>query len=456
VSNGQGVTPRDHTSWQQQKQNRNRKQQQPPHRIAQPPPAHQANQFAPLAQSTADSTVPSDVLPASPTQTAPLAEPTVIPDGPPISPTPIRRVRFNPTKPHIHTYNRNQPLNTRSGRTTPQPSCMRAQSQVVDVATATVPTPSTTFKRGCMKVPSPVVVKATTTLSDRFRFRSLLPQGVPVSRPYVPTDFHIFTISNASIGPHGGVLFRIEAMVLGHRVRCLLDCGASSDFISIEFIKRHGLEKFLQATKHSVRGYDGQLTPAAGVLTAPVILSAFGMEKEAQPQQLLAAQLHSDDIILGLPWLAATGAVIDFAARSVTLDHDGARRTISLAVALSHDQPLQAAPTATSRLMDAVLTLYSAELNNTGRVSHSELARAMRSADDDETLHPHDGIRGCISGQVTTGPASRPWPRVAHQVAARLTTTAPPAATTEPEARGVRGKMAQANGGEWTYQRQSI
>ena len=84
-------------------------------------------------------------------------------------------------------------------------------------------------------------------------------------------------------------------------------------------------------TGHLVRGYDGQLTPAAGVIETEVALSSLGDTKGAVPQRLLAAQLHSDDVILGLPWLSATGAVIDFAARSVALDHDGSRRTISLA-----------------------------------------------------------------------------------------------------------------------------
>ena len=56
---------------------------------------------------------------------------------------------------------------------------------------------------------------------------------------------------------------------------------------------------------------------ADSVLAAPVTLTSLGAAQDATPLQLLAAQLHSDDVILGLPWLSATGAVIDFAARSV-------------------------------------------------------------------------------------------------------------------------------------------
>jgi hypothetical protein len=215
-------------------------------------------------------------------------------------------------------------------------------------------------------------------------FRSLLPQGRPSSTPSsarLPAH-HVFTISNAFVGPHGGILFRVDAMVHGHAARCLIDCGASSVFISTSFVKRHGLEKHVLATEHRVRGYDGQLTPAAGVFAAPVTLSSLGEEKGAAPLQMLVAQLHSDDVILGLPWLVAAGAVIDFAARSVALDHAGSRHTVSLAVAGS------AKPTESTKLMQAVLELYSAELDDDNHVGHGALAALLRRTDDRGSNRP--------------------------------------------------------------------
>jgi hypothetical protein len=206
--------------------------------------------------------------------------------------------------------------------------------------------------------------------------------------PYQSSSHHIFTISNAFVGPHGGILFRIDATVHGHLARCLIDCGASSDFISIEFIKRHGLEKLMLATEHRVRGYDGQLTPAAGVVEAAVTLSSLGEAKGAAPLRLLATQLHSDDVILGLPWLTASGAVIDFAARSVALDHDGGRRTISLAQASFPTQAAGSAPAATTQLMEAVLSLYSAEVDDDNHVSHGALATMLRDVDDRGSMRP--------------------------------------------------------------------
>lgn len=221
-------------------------------------------------------------------------------------------------------------------------------------------------------------------------FRSLLPQGRPWAAPFRSPDGHTFTIANASVGPHAGVLFRVDAMVHGHRVRCLIDCGATSDFISIDFIRRHGLEKLMLATGHLVRGYDGQLTPAAGVLAAPVMLSALGLAAGAEAQQLLAAQLHSDDVILGLPWLTATGAVIDFAARTVALDHAGGRRTLSLAVA---SQPARATPPNTTQLMEAVVGLYAAEVVGPSDMApllrdNGAMATMLRDSDDRGSMRP--------------------------------------------------------------------
>ena len=142
------------------------------------------------------------------------------------------------------------------------------------------------------------------------------------------------------------------------------------------------------ATEHLVRGYDGQLTPAAGVIEAPVALSLLDGVASA-PQRLLVAQLHSDDVILGLPWLAATGAIIDFAARSVSLDHGGNRRTISLSLAPSQAKSSSgSAPTSSTQLMEAVVALYSAEVDEGRHISNSDLAAAMRDVDDRGSARP--------------------------------------------------------------------
>ena len=142
------------------------------------------------------------------------------------------------------------------------------------------------------------------------------------------------------------------------------------------------------ATEHLVRGYDGQLTPAAGVIEAPVALSLLDGAASGAPQRLLVAQLHSDDVILGLPWLASTGAIVDFAARSVSLDHGDGRRTISLAVVPLPAQSSSSAQACSAQIMEAIVALYSAELDGSHHIGSSDLAAAMRDVDDRGSARP--------------------------------------------------------------------
>ena len=347
VSNGQASAPNPIASQQQNKQTPTRNTASLPHRATASQLASPANPFALLTESVADS--------------APIAGSVAPPSAPP-----THTVRFTRATPRVHLYTRTQPLNTRSITTTPKRGCMRWLPVVAAAAS--------------VRAVAGVGPGADTPLLG---FRSLLPQGHPTPTPSARLPpHHLFTLCNTSVGPHGGSLFRVTASVLGHEARCLIDCGASSDFISTSFVERHDLGRHMLASEHRVRGYDGQLTPAAGLLVTPVTLSSLGEQQNAAPQQLLVAQLHSDDVILGLPWLASTGAVLDFAARSVALDHGGERHTISLAVAGS------AVPAATTKLMQAVLELYSAELDDDNHVSHGALATLLRRTDDRGSMRP--------------------------------------------------------------------
>ena len=391
-------------SQRSQPASRPQQQQQQQHRIAALPLAGNANPFAPLAESVADSEA-NDIAssPASATR-ATRSQPAAVRDSKrgirtsgaegrgnntrrephrpfdrPSSHTHLRgmagriastaanmkAVRIDRAKPRLHTYTQVQPLNTRSVMTAP--------------------------KRSCMRVMPAVAAAASSHTESLLSFRSLLPQGVPIAKSHqsaIPYH-HVFTISNASTGPHGGVLFRVDATVHGHPVRCLIDCGATSDFVSLDFLRRHGLEKHMLATEQLVRGYDGQVTPAAGVIETPVALALLDGAGRGAPQRLLVAQLHSDDVILGLPWLSATGAVIDFTQRLVTLDHGDGRRTISLALASSPAQSSGSSPTASARLMEAIMSLYSAEVDaGTHTVGSSDLAAVMRDVDDRGSARP--------------------------------------------------------------------
>jgi hypothetical protein len=256
-----------------------------------------------------------------------------------------------------------------------------------------------------MRVPLPPPEKRSQWNPFReplLTFVSLLPQGRPGSAAarrllshgssLGPTSraepHHVFTISNAAVGAHAGILLRIDATVRGKPARCLIDCGATSDFVSAEFVRRHQLDGDLGPTQHRVRGYDGQLTPASGVLEAAVDLKGAGSAGGAR--QLLVAQLHSDDVILGLPWLASTRAKIDFEQPTVDVrGDDGVRRILAL-TATKADPSKAASDSAAEQLMQAVVSLYRTDTDDDASVGQSDIRETLREFSSPPQPPPDD------------------------------------------------------------------
>jgi len=87
--------------------------------------------------------------------------------------------------------------------------------------------------------------------------------------------------------------------------------------VSQSFVHKFKLADQLLPTTRRVRGYDGQVAAASGTLVAPLLLSCptlpNGVLADTTPRRaFLVAQIHSDDVILGMPWLAELDADIDF------------------------------------------------------------------------------------------------------------------------------------------------
>jgi hypothetical protein len=146
----------------------------------------------------------------------------------------------------------------------------------------------------------------------------------------------VLSLAGATTGPHGGVLLRVCARINGLPATCLIDCGASGDFVSLGFVERHGLLGDLEPTQRRVRGYDGAVTQAAGTLLAPLDLvcprSIGGVCEDVQLQrEFLVAPLHSVDVVLGLPWLSSVNPEIRFRARTVHVPCGDKWRRIPLA-----------------------------------------------------------------------------------------------------------------------------
>ena len=119
-------------------------------------------------------------------------------------------------------------------------------------------------------------------------------------------------------------LFRVKGTLAGHEISCLIDCGASHDFVSQSFVDKNKLTEQLLPTTRRVRGYDGQVNRAGGTLVVPLTLNCPAMPEgvlvDTTPRRaFVVAQLHSDDVILGMPWLAELDVKIDFNQQRVCI-----------------------------------------------------------------------------------------------------------------------------------------
>ena len=187
-----------------------------------------------------------------------------------------------------------------------------------------------------------------------------------------------FTICNGGPAPSNNRLFRVQGTLAGHPISCLIDCGASHDFVSQSFVHKFELTKQLLPTTSRVRGYDGQVAPTSGTLVAPLGLNCPSMPEgvllDTTPRRaFLVAQLHSDDVILGMPWLAELNADIDFNKQRVYVPLASTKELVELPplptnIALPNN--------AHSRLIDSIMQLY---LDSDFEIDKQERAKEQRA-----------------------------------------------------------------------------
>jgi len=197
-----------------------------------------------------------------------------------------------------------------------------------------------------------------------------------------------FTISNAGAGPDKNRLFRVIGTLAGQPISCLIDCGASHDFVSQSFVEKHKLRDQLLPTTRRVRGYDGQVAAASGTLVASLMLNCPAIQDgslvDITPRRaFVVAQLHSDDVILGMPWLAEIDPDIDFNKQrvSITIASD---KTVDLPL-LPMVMPLP--NTVTSKLINDVMQLYTDAEDKLARTAEQNALHEFLS----RTCH-QDGI----------------------------------------------------------------
>jgi len=130
--------------------------------------------------------------------------------------------------------------------------------------------------------------------------------------------------------------------------------------VSQSFVHKFKLADQLLPTTRRVRGYDGQVAAASGTLVAPLLLSCptlpNGVLADTTPRRaFLVAQIHSDDVILGMPWLAELDADIDFSGQRVCIPLASNEKVELPLLPMSTPLP----NTAHSELIHSIMQLYA-------------------------------------------------------------------------------------------------
>ncbi|KAJ9523733.1 hypothetical protein QJQ45_020169 [Haematococcus lacustris] len=110
----------------------------------------------------------------------------------------------------------------------------------------------------------------------------------------------------------------------GHKVRVLVDGGATASFIDSEFCMRHDLQTAEKHNPDHIRLADGHQQES----TAMIPEARFRLGSHKGQQTLHCTRLHGFDIILGKPWLAEINPRIDWKQNIMTFHHAGKKHTL--------------------------------------------------------------------------------------------------------------------------------
>jgi len=153
----------------------------------------------------------------------------------------------------------------------------------------------------------------------------------------------------------------------------------------------------LLPTTRRVRGYDGQVAAASGTLVSSLLLHCpplpEGVLVDCTPRRaFVVAQLHSDDVVLGMPWLAEIDADIDFSSQRVYIPL-GEQRKVELPLLPTATQLPNAA---SSELITDIMQLYAGPEPNKQqsadqqRALHEMLSRSHAGVDIADFAVAHD------------------------------------------------------------------
>jgi hypothetical protein len=105
----------------------------------------------------------------------------------------------------------------------------------------------------------------------------------------------------------------------GHQISSLVDCVATLDFVSEDFVRRFALQTRKSLTKTHVRLANGQRVTSSTICDVAFQLARH----EFQRTFYVLRDLRAADLIMGLPWLDDEHACLQFGSTRVFTLMDG-------------------------------------------------------------------------------------------------------------------------------------
>lgn len=147
---------------------------------------------------------------------------------------------------------------------------------------------------------------------------SFVPRRIHHTPPTVPSQVNQLHTP----GIDRGVLIKVAGHIGRHPAVFLLDSGATANFVSFTFSKKHSLK--VEPTPATVALADGISKACAGVVRAVSV----SINSYSEPIDLTVTELGGYDAILGMHWFEEYNPPVDWRNKSLSFtDHEGRAHT---------------------------------------------------------------------------------------------------------------------------------
>jgi hypothetical protein len=170
-----------------------------------------------------------------------------------------------------------------------------------DCAFTDLTTPGSYDQPNSVHVPSDEAEPSIATLQQFSSPATTLRTDITEARPLIRTELTVKT-------PNGG-----------HQISGLVDCAATLDFVSEDFVRRFALQTRKSETKTPVRLANGQRVTSTTVCDVTFELARHECHRTFN----VLRYLRTSDLIMGLPWLDDEHASLQFGTTRIFTLMDG-------------------------------------------------------------------------------------------------------------------------------------